>query len=187
MSRSATASGPEEVGLVYRPWARRRAPLQAMQSNRDVASSCSWRRFHQSGVFEPYWIPPLVADWFPPARAGHESACLWCGRPRCRRLGVYDLETHNLPIHAGKHLIQGHQLAQEFRKGLDGLHYPAWSSFPWPREEGLIPTSGEYEVQQPKHDRPTILSQYFGGKRHQILVRGTILCMGTSSVPYYSS
>lgn len=187
MSRSATASGPEEVGLVYRPWARRRAPLQAMQSNRDVASSCSWRRFHQSGVFEPYWIPPLVADWFPPARAGHESPCLWCGRPRCRRLGVYDLETHNLPIHAGKHLIQGHQFVQELRKGLDGLHYPAWSSFPGLGKRAQFRPRVNMRCSNQNVTAQPSWGQRSGAKKQRVLVRGTILRMGTSSVPYCSS
>lgn len=50
LSCSATASGPEEVGLVCWLWAACEPPPQAMQSTTDVAFSHSWRRFQKPGV-----------------------------------------------------------------------------------------------------------------------------------------
>lgn len=66
VSRTATALGPEEVGLVYRPRVEWEAPHQAIRSTGDMAFSCSWRRFQQSGVvdFNPTSHPPVASTGF---------------------------------------------------------------------------------------------------------------------------
>lgn len=147
---------------------------QAIQLRRDVALSCSWRRFQQAGLVELSLNSTSRSRLIPLARAGLETCLFW--PPTMRRSGVCDHETQNLAINAGQRLILGHQFVQRLQKGQGGLCGRASQSFAWPQGQGPILTSDVHEVQQPKLDRPNMLGQHLGGRRQQHLVRDTILC-----------
>lgn len=170
MSRSATASGPDEDGLVYRSSVWRRASLQAIQSNGDVALCCSWRRFHQMGVIglNP---DPTSRGRLAPTGSRRARVVSGGGRPRCRRSGVYDHETLNLANKVGKHLILGHQFVQRSRKAkrasLSGL-----ATFLRPREEGPALSLGRHEMLHPKLDRPIFPGQHLGARDDEIYLNG---------------
>lgn len=178
MSRSATTSDPEENGLVYRPWVWRRVPLQAIQSNRDVALRCNWSRFQRSGAIKPN-PDPASRGRLAPTSSGRPRVLPVGGRPRCRRSGVHNHETLNRANRVGKHLILGQFFVQRSRTArrasLSGL-----ATFLRPREEGPVLTPGKREMRHPKVDRPVLSGQHLGarddeiyqiGKRHNTVHR----------------
>lgn len=168
MSRSATASGPDEDGLVYRSSVWRRAFLQAPQSNGDVALCCSWRRFHQKGVIELN-PGPISRGRLAPTGSGRSRVLPVNGRPGCRRSDIYNHETHNLAMKVGKHLILGRQFVQRKAKRAS---LPGLATFLRPREEGPALTSGRLKMLHPKLDRPILPGQHLGARDDEIYLNG---------------